>query len=116
VGFYPLPNIAGTPVTGQNNYFFGPKSITNSNKYDIRSDVNLSQGTRFFVRFSRQEDDRISPGNMPLPIGGGRQTTDHYTQGVADLTHVFSPNLVGDAQFSANRALATQYGMSQGFE
>jgi hypothetical protein len=116
VPFYPLPNIAGTAVTGQNNYFFGPKSITNSNKYDIRSDVTLTESTRFFVRFSRQEDDRISPGNMPLPIGGGRQTTDHYTQGVADITHVFSPALVGDAQFSANRALATQYGMSQGFD
>src|SRR2546428_165915 len=82
----------------------------------VRSDVNFSESTRFFVRFSRQEDDRISPGNMPLPIGGGRQTTDHYTQGVADLTHVFSPSLVADAQFSVSRALATQYGMSQGFD
>jgi len=27
-----------------------------------------------------------------------------------------SPALVGDAQFSASRALATQYGMSQGFD
>lgn len=113
---YPLPNIAGSAVTGQNNYFFGSKAITNSNKYDVRSDVNLSDSTRFFVRFSRQEDDRLSPGNLPLPIGGGRQTTDHYTQGVADLTHVFSPSLVLDAQFSVSRALATQYGTSQGFD
>ena len=58
----------------------------------------------------------MSPGNLPLPIGGGRQTTDHYTQGVTDLTHVFSPALVADAQFSVSRALATQYGMSQGFD
>ena len=116
VGFYPQPNITGAPLTGQNNYFFGSKAITNSNKYDIRSDVNFSESTRFFVRFSRQEDDRISPGNMPLPIGGGRQTTDHYTQGVADLTRVFSPALVADLQFSVSRALATQYGMSQGFD
>jgi hypothetical protein len=115
-GLYPQPNITGTPVTNQNNYFFGAKAITNSNKYDVRSDVNLTETTRFFVRFSRQEDDRVSPGTMPLPIGGGRQTTDHYTQGVADLTHVFSAALVGDVQFSANRALATQYGMSQGFD
>jgi hypothetical protein len=113
---FPQPNIAGTALTNQNNYFFGSKAITNSNKYDVRSDVNFSESTRFFVRFSRQEDDRISPGNMPLPIGGGRQTTDHYTQGVADLTHVFSPSMVADAQFSANRALASQYGMSQGFD
>jgi len=115
-GLYPQPNIAGTPITNQNNYFFGTKAITNSNKYDVRSDVNLTESTRFFVRFSRQEDDRVSPGTMPLPIGGGRQTTDHYTQGVVDLTHVFSASLVGDAQFSASRALATQFGMSQGFD
>ena len=113
---YPQANITGAPITGQNNYFFGPKSITNSNKYDVRSDVNLNESNRFFVRFSRQEDDRVSPGTMPLPIGGGRGTTDHYTQGVADLTHVFSPALVGDVQFSASRALATQYGLSQGFD
>jgi hypothetical protein len=113
---YPAPNITGTPVTNLNNFFFGTKAVTNSNKYDVRSDVNLTQSTRFFVRFSRQEDDRVSPGTMPLPIGGGRQTTDHYTQGVVDLTHVFSASLVGDTQFSANRALATQFGMSQGFD
>ena len=113
---FPLPNIAGTAITNQNNYFFGSKAITNSNKYDVRSDVNFSESTRFFVRFSRQEDDRISPGNMPLPIGGGRQTTDHYTQGVADVTHVFSPSMVADAQFSVNRALASQFGLSQGFD
>src|SRR5207249_2988268 len=32
---YPQPNITGAPVTGQNNFFFGSKSITNSNKYDV---------------------------------------------------------------------------------
>jgi hypothetical protein len=53
---------------------------------------------------------------MPLPIGGGRQTSDHYTQGVADVTHVFSPAIVSDLQFSVSRALASQYGMSQGFD
>src|SRR5581483_9596572 len=31
---YPLPNITGAPITGQNNYLFLPKFITNSDKYD----------------------------------------------------------------------------------
>jgi hypothetical protein len=52
---------------------------------------------------------------MPLPIGGGRNTNDHYTQAVADLTHVFSPRIVGDLQTSLTRAFALQFGTSLGF-
>ena len=69
-----------------------------------------------FVRVSRQEDIRSVPGQFPLPAGGGRNTRDHYTQAMADVTHVFSPSLVGDAQFSFSRALAAQFGSSQGFD
>jgi hypothetical protein len=112
---YPQANTAGSPLTNQNNYTFSSNSITNSDKYDVRTDATLSQSTRMFVRFSRQHDVREVPGNMPLPIGGGRNTTDTYTQAVADLTHVFSPRLVGDIQTSFTRALAWQFGTSLGF-
>jgi hypothetical protein len=114
--YYPLPNLPGDAGTGQNNYFFSDNSILNSNKYDLRTDANFTENTRMFVRFSRQEDIRQVPGTLPLPVGGGRNTTDHYTQAVADLTHVFSPTLVADVQTSFTRALAYQYGRSQGFD
>jgi len=55
------------------------------------------------------------PGNLPPPVGGGRNTSDHYTQGVADVTHVFAANTVSDLSFSFTRALAAQFGASQGF-
>jgi outer membrane receptor protein involved in Fe transport len=113
--FFPAPNIAGNPVTGQNNYIYSAKSITNSDKYDLRTDANFTESTRMFFRFSRQQDLRSVPGNLPLPIGGGRNTSDHYTQAVADLTHVISPSTVADMQFSFTRALASQVGASQGF-
>ena len=116
VPFYPDPNTAGAAVTGQNNYIFTKKSITNGDKYDTRGDVNLTDATRMFFRFSRQTDARIVPGTMPLPIGGGRQTSDHYTQAVADLTHVFSATMVADVQVSGSRALASQFGSSDGFD
>jgi len=115
VNLYPLPNTAGNPITNQNNYIYSANSITNSNKYDLRSDADMTENTRMFVRVSRQKDLRSVPGNMPLPIGGGRNTTDVYTQAVADLTHVFSATTVGDINFSFTRALAAQYGASQGF-
>jgi hypothetical protein len=114
--FIPLPNLPGNPITGQNNYIYSADSVLNSNKYDLRTDANFSESTRMFVRFSRQEDTRSVPGTLPLPAGGGRYTTDHYSQAVADLTHVFSPTLVGNIQFAFTRALAAQFGASQGFD
>lgn len=114
--YYPAANTAGDAITGQNNYIYTEKSITNSDKWDVRSDLNMSEKTRLFGRFSRQEDDRIVPGSLPLPVGGGRITTDHYTQAVADLTRVLSSTMVADVQFSFSRALAYQYGRSQGFD
>lgn len=112
---YPQPNTTGNPITNQNNYIYSASSITNSDKYDLRTDANFTENTRMFVRFSRQQDVRTVPGNMPDPIGGGRDTTDHYTQAVADLTHVFSPTLVGDIQTSFTRGFAWQFGTSLGF-
>ena len=115
LNLYPQPNTAGTPITNQNNYIYSANSVTNGNKYDLRTDANFTDNTRMFVRVSRQQDVRSVPGNMPLPIGGGRNTTDTYTQAVTDLTHVFSPRTVADINFSFTRALAAQFGASQGF-
>jgi hypothetical protein len=113
---YPTPNLPGNAVTGASNYIFASKSVTNGDKYDIRNDINFNENNRMFVRFSRQEDARLVPGTMPLPVGGGRQTSDHYTQAMADATHVFSTNTVADVSFSFTRALAYQFGRSQGFD
>src|SRR5579884_716259 len=116
ISFFPAPNLPGDPITGQNNYIFSAKAITNSNKYDLRTDANFTDNTRMFVRYSRQEDQRIVPGQMPLPIGGGRQTSDHYSQAMADLSHVFTPATVLELQATWSRALAAQFGASQGFD
>lgn len=115
IGYIPLPNLPGNPLTNQNNYIFSSNSITNSNKWDARTDVNLTDSTRMFYRFSRQQDVRSVPGQFALPAGGGRQTTDTYDQAVGDVTRVFTSNIVGDIQFSFSRALAAQFGASSGF-
>ena len=113
--YFPAADTAGNALTNQNNYVYSANSITNSDKFDIRSDVDFDQNTRMFVRVSRQEDLRFVPGNLPPPGGGGRNTSDHYTQGIADVTHDFSPTIVADLSFSFTRALAAQFGASQGF-
>ncbi|MDE3168077.1 MAG: TonB-dependent receptor [Acidobacteriota bacterium] len=116
LSYYPKPNLPGNPVTGTNNYIFASKSITNGDKWDIRNDLNFNANNRMFMRVSRQEDARLVPGNMPLPVGGGRQTNDHYTQAMADVTHIISTDTVADLSFSFTRALAYQFGRSSGFD
>ena len=113
--FFPLPNLPGNAVTGQNNFIYSANSTLNSDKYDVRSDVNFNEATRMFFRWSHQQDVRTVPGVFALPAGGGRSTTDTYSQAVADVTRVISPNIVADLQFSFSRALAAQFGASQGF-
>ncbi len=98
------------------NYVYSAKSITNTDKYDIRVDSNLNAKTRLFVRFSRQQDQRLGVGTLPVPIGGGRSVQDHYTQVVIDLNRQFTPNLVLDIQTSVGRALGAQLGLSNGFD
>jgi hypothetical protein len=116
VGFYPQPNLPGNPVTGASNYIYGSNSTNNSFKYDLRTDYNFDESTRMFVRYSREQDLRVSPGNMPDPIGGGRATRDHFTNGVVGVSHVFSPTTVADINLSGLRALAAQNGASYGFD
>lgn len=116
MALYPLPNTTGTAITNQNNYIFSAKSITNSDKYDIRVDSNLDAKTRMFVRYSRQQDTRLSVGSLPLPSGGGRSVEDHFTQAVVDLNRVISAKVVVDLQTSFGRALGAQLGRSDGFD
>jgi hypothetical protein len=112
---YPLPNLPGNAITNQNNYIYSAKAITNTNKYDARVDFTLSNKTKMFVRYSRQQDKRLSSGNLPLPIGGGRSIHDHFTQAVVDLNHVITPNVLADITFSFGRANGVQLGQSNGF-
>jgi hypothetical protein len=114
--YYPSPNQAGDPITGVSNYVLSAGSTINTDKWDTRIDQNFGQNTRLFGRYSQQKDVRLVPGPLPLPIGGGRSTTDTYHQAVVDATHVFSPTMVANAQFAFSRALAAQFGLSRGFK
>jgi outer membrane receptor protein involved in Fe transport len=112
---FPEPNQPGNAL-GQNNYIRSAGSTINTNKWDARVDHTFGQNTRLFGRYSEQKDVRVVPGPLPAPIGGGRDTTDTYHQAMLDLTHVFNPTWLVSAQFSFSRALATQFGLSRGFD
>jgi hypothetical protein len=106
---YPLPNQAGNAVTNVNNYVYTDNSVTNTNKYDLRTDLHVGGRTTLFGRFSRQTDARIVPGAMP-PAIGGTVTDDHYTQVVIGLSRVITPNLFANIETSFTRGLANQAG------
>jgi hypothetical protein len=112
---FPEPNQPGNAL-GQNNYARSAGSTINTDKWDARVDHAFGENTRIFGRYSQQKDVRLVPAALPPPIGGGRNTTDTYKQAMADLTHVFSPTWLLTAQFSFSRALATQFGLSRGFD
>jgi hypothetical protein len=112
---FPEPNQPGNAL-GQNNYVRSAGSTINTDKWDARVDHAFGQNTRMFGRYSQQKDVRLVPGPLPAPVGGGRNTTDTYHQAMADLTRVFGPTWLATAQFSFSRALATQFGLSRGFD
>lgn len=112
---FPLPNQAGDAL-GQNNYARSAGSTIDTDKWDARVDHSFGENTRIFGRYSQQKDVRVVPAALPPPVGGGRNTTDTYHQAMVDLTHVFSPTWLLTAQASFSRALATQYGLSRGFD
>jgi len=116
MNLYPLPNATGNPITNQNNYIFSSKATQNTDKYDIRTDMNITEKTKMFARYSRQQDTRLSTGTLPLPIGGGRSITDHFTQALVDLNRTITQNVVADVGFSFGRSLGIQYGRSNGFD
>ncbi len=114
--FYPLPNQKGDPITGQSNYILSAGSTIDTDKWDLRADQNFGENTRLFGRYSQQKDVRLVPGPLPLPIGGGRSTTDTYHQAIIDVTRVITPSLIATAQTGFSRALAAQFGRSVGFD
>lgn len=117
VNMYPQPNrTPSNSLTNQNNYIYAAKQIYNDDKWDVRTDFNLDNKTKLFARFSRQEDLRVNQGNMPAPIGGGRNINDHFMQAVVDLNRTITTNILADLDFSFGRALGIQYGSSFGYD
>lgn len=111
----PAPNSPGNAVTGQNNFTFDTISTTSTNKFDVRLDGDITSKLTAFGRVSHQWDARADPGPFPLPAGGGRVVNDKYDQDMVDFSYVVSPRTVTEFRASFTRALASQLGLSNGF-
>ncbi len=94
-----------TNSTGSNyQYFNGPPQ--NRWEYRLRADYNISQNTKLFLSWNRQEENDLSPisiwwqigGSLPYPSAqAATQKSDVYS---ANLVHVFSPTLTNEFIFA----------------
>lgn len=103
---FPQPNAnPAANSTGSNyQYFVGPPQ--NRWEYRVRGDYNISQNTKLFFSWNRQEEGAESPisiwwnigGSLPYPSSQkATQKSDVYS---ANLVHVFSPTLTNEFVFA----------------
>ncbi len=98
---YPL----GTSPTSKPNvwnYVARGRQIDNEDSGMIRFDQHFSDQTTAFLRFNSDEAVEQTPTGQ-LTVKTGIDTK--FNNGVAELTHVFTPTLVNDLKFGLNQTI-----------
>jgi hypothetical protein len=95
----PLPNVPGAGTS--NNFVATQTNPINSNLGTVRIDYALSDATRIFGRYTRQEADQSStvPAYGELIYPGSSVQTGNQNSAVANITHIFNPSLVLEGRF-----------------
>jgi len=91
---YPLPNFANDPAR---NFVKDISNPRDRNQFHLRGDYNLSGADQIMARISWTKREDI---NNAINYNGDLTRNDHQS-GVAGWTHIFSPNLLNEARFSA---------------
>ena len=101
LGAYPLGT---SPTSNPNvwNYVAQGRQIDNEDSGMIRVDQHFSDQTTGFLRFNSDEAVQQSPtGQLAAKTG----IDTKFNNGVAELTHVFTPTLVNDLKFGLNQTI-----------
>jgi hypothetical protein len=95
LALYPLPTDNSRIA---NNFFYAPSEKNDVDTYDVKGDHNISEKSRFSIRYSRRNRDRFEPGPLPLPADGGLATTTVIRGNsiAATHTHTFGPSLTNE--------------------
>lgn len=107
VSYYPLPNIAGAPCTGSNNFFSTMTSPYTTHQIDSKVDWSPTEKDRAFVGLSYFGNQRNRPNHYgtvgdPLGVQLSNETIPAM-EGRAGYTHILKPNLVLDFHGGAIR-------------
>lgn len=108
-GYVPLPNIGGAQnyIGGFGepaNFFATSPDYYSYNQPMIRVDYNLGDKTKLYTFFGMQRgsESRSLNGLTGLLANGNYTKRDSYTA-TQDVTHTFSPTLLGDFKLSLSR-------------
>jgi len=104
--YVPLPNISTTAnSTAKNNFAASTPDLYDYNQPMIRVDYNLNQSTKLYSYFEWQKGTEFRNGNgFPgVAAHGNINWLRENWVATQDITHVFSPSLLGDFKFSFSR-------------
>jgi hypothetical protein len=104
--YIPLPNIAGASNLARgNNYLAIDPSLYDYNQPMARVDYNLSERTKLYSYFLwwKGSEYKSTNGLSGVAANGNINYTHQTMTATQDVTHVFSPSLVGDFKISYNR-------------
>ena len=106
------PNPTGPGVSS--NFASSPKLFQHSNQFDARVDYNISDKNQVFSRVSYWDNPQFIPGPFGgVADGGGFQQGDQSAksfQGVAAVTHVFTPSTVDVARLGWDHLHTSRFG------
>jgi hypothetical protein len=119
VNYYPLPNQAGLPFSGTNNYYVATTSVLNTNSVDVKLDENLSDRSRFFVRYSRLGLNQPAPVELPSAVAVAQNTPNNQAQtnnsAAIDYTLTLSPTDLLEFRYGFARIKLNYSSISLGF-
>ena len=106
--YIPLPNIPGTQNLVRGNNFLGHNpDLYDYNQPQIRVDYNLSDKTKLYSYFLYWHGTEFRSNNALSGVAANGNINWVHQNWVAsqDVTHVFSPSLLGDFKISFDRFL-----------
>jgi Carboxypeptidase regulatory-like domain len=108
-GYIPLPNVKGLEnyIGGQgepSNYFAIAPDETSYNQPMIRVDYNTSDKTKLYSFFGMQKGhEYVSQNGLTGVAANGTYVDRESYTATQDMTHTFSPTLLGDFKLSFSR-------------
>jgi hypothetical protein len=117
--YYPLPNGAGDPNSGTNNFAASGKSVVNINQADMKFDENINDAHRFFFRYSHRKLRPAPPDYFPpevLIAQGGSFQPQHYNNAAFNYTWSRTPTHLMEFRYGIGRTAFFYRPRSDGFD
>jgi len=108
--YIPLPNIPGAEnLVKGNNYLGKTPDLYSYNQPQVRVDYNLTDKTKLYSYFLWWKGSEFRSNNGLTGVAANGNINWQHENWVAtqDMTHVFSPTLIGDFKVSFNRFFKT---------